>query len=361
MTVVAFDTKEFNRGLDKTFFACLGVGVEIKNEQNFGKEYISSFEKISKDFGFNKTRKIYKAYDMGQRLGFRKAIAFWEKLLEEVQDFIVRLNVYYTILPPSKIKKVKMYGAQKSKVKEVDALDFLGRLNPAYVHCCAWKYMEDNVSLPQSMLLDYFEYEVTEGWNALIERVKPKIYYHGDKCNPFISLADNLAMLVDVRLYRFYKNKLREFYEDNLAMPVDDRLYRKKIGLSGENIVKAFEDIDVNVLASPIDLRHLKYVSPYRNQKIDTVPYIARPLIIVIPEEIKLASGRRIIEDSPLMDAILDKAVDMDGSVKFFDPNIDAKVVKKGDIAVYIGPESEKTALLLKRTHDIEVMSEKDF
>ncbi len=61
------------------------------------------------------------------------------------------------------------------------------------------------------------------------------------------------------------------------------------------------------------------------------------------------------------MDAILDKAVDMNASVKFFDPNIDAKVIKKGDIAVYIGPESEKTALLLKRTHGVEVMSEKDF
>ena len=337
MPVVAFDTKEFNRGLGKTFFACLGVGVEIKNEQNFRQQYISSFEKISKDFSFNPTRKIYKAYDMGQKLGFGKAIAFWEKLLTELQDFIVKLNVYYTILPPSKIKKVKMYGAQKSRVKEVDALDFLRRLNPAYVHCCAWKYTQDNVSLPQDMLLDYFEYEVTEGWNALIERVKPKIYYHGDKCNPFISLADIFVMLVDVRLYR------------------------KKIGLSSENIVKAFEDIDVNVLASPIDLRHLKYVSPYRNQKIDTAPYIARPLIVIIPEEIEQASGRRIIEDSPLMDAVLDRAVDMDASVKFFDPNIDAKVIKKGDIAVYIGPESEKTALLLKRTHGVEVMNEKDF
>ena len=82
---------------------------------------------------------------------------------------------------------------------------------------------------------------------------------------------------------------------------------------------------------------------------------------MIIPEEIEQASGRRIIEDSPLMDAVFDRAVDMYASVKFFDPNIDAKVIKKGDITVYTGTKSENTALLLKRTHDVEVMSEKDF
>lgn len=341
MTLVAFDAKEFNRGLGKTFFACLGVGVEIKNETDFKEKYDECIEAISKKFNFTRERKIYSAYDLGQKIGFAKSIAFWENFIKSLGDFIVNLNVYYTILPPSKIPKVKLYGAQKSRVVEIDTLSFLRRLNPAYVHCCAWKYSLEAQSLPEHIVLDYFEYEVSNAWRTLINKIRPRIYYHGDECNPFIATADMLALLVDVRLYR------------------------KKLGLCDDGITKAFADVNIKVTPSPIDVRHLSNIVPYRNQKIDTTPYIARPVIFIIPETTELMSARMVrktIEESPFMVDVLNKAFALDTSIKFFDPDIDARVIKTGDVVVYTGPKSKEIALLLNRLHKetLQVVSEKE-
>lgn len=341
MTLVAFDAKEFNRGLGKTFFACLGAGVEIKNETDFKEKYDECIEELSKKFNFTRERKVYSAYDLGQKLGFAKSIAFWENFIKSLGDFIVNLNVYYTILPPSKVPKVKLYGAQKSRVVEIDTLSFLRRLNPAYVHCCAWKYLLETQSLPEHFLLDYFEYEVSNAWSNLISKMPPKIYYHGDECNPFIATADIFALLVDVRLYR------------------------KKLGLCNDGITKAFTDVNIKATPSPIDVRHLSNIVPYRNQKIDTTPYIARPVIFIIPETTELMRPRAVremIKASPFMNEILNKAFDINASVKFYDPDIDSKVVRSGDIVIYTGPKSKEVAELLNRLHrhTLRLVDEKD-
>lgn len=64
MSIVAFDTKEFRRGIDKSFFAPLGVSLAIDNEVEFKATYDQAMEDLFPKFKQARDRKVYSTYEL---------------------------------------------------------------------------------------------------------------------------------------------------------------------------------------------------------------------------------------------------------------------------------------------------------
>jgi hypothetical protein len=342
MSVVAFDSKEFIRGGEKSFFAPLGAGVKFDNEAEFKDNYNASLDETARKFRFDRKRKAYTTYELIQKLGFRKTIAFLEAFFQEIKETIAQMGVYYTIIPPTKVPAVKKYGTEGYAVQEVGTLKFLRELNPYYVYCCAWCYAQARAHPSEKLVLDGFEGKITNAWREL-ERIggeRLRVYLRGDQCNPFISTADMMAALVDFRLYR----------------------HRKRLDPAG--ITSVFSNAGFEVTPVFIGQPHLPKITPAPDRMIDVAPYFARPMIFIVPEELellKVGAVRKILEGSPLMDSILNKAFEIDGAVKFFEPNIDSTAIRGGDKFVCLGPKAKAAAEYIQKMYDIEIWAREDF
>lgn len=338
MSIVAFDTKEFRRGREKTFFAPIGVSLRIDDEAEFKANYDAAFNELSPKFRFDRKRKVYSTYELIGKLGFPKTIAFIEGIFSRIQSLIKQMAVYYTILPPTKVPSVREYGAEGSGVKEVSTLKFLAELNPYYVYCCAWRYAQTESRLQEKLLLDNFEGKITDAWIELNRMCgeKLQVYPHGDRCNPFISAADMMVALLDFRLYR---NKKR---------------------LDSEGITSVFSDASFDVVPMFTGQPHLSKLSPRTNRMIDVSANFKRPIIFILLEELelmRLKAVRKMFESSPLMGSILNKAFEMDCGVKFFDPTLDSTTIRDGDVFVCIGSKAKATAEYIKNMFNIEILS----
>lgn len=333
MTIAAFDAKEFNRGAEKSFFAPIGISVKIDDEGEFQERYDKIMEETAANFNFERTRYVYKSSQLLDELGLNKGIAFMEQFFSEIVDFIASTELYFTIIPPSKVSEIEIYGTGET----VPTQKFLRKLNTNYVHCCGWKYSQVHDELPERLVLDYFEGKQTGAWHDLKEIDGLQIYLRGDLCNRLISTADLLISIVDFRLYR-RKERLNE---DNL----------RKIFLQ-ENLTTTVEFIGQPDFGN---------IVMKRRKMIDTSPFLAHPIIFVLPETQFGSKARKIIENSPVMDSILNRAVELDGSTKFYDQDLDAGLVEDGDILIYMGDEGKELAEVISSVYDVEKSLAKDF
>ncbi|MFN4133719.1 MAG: hypothetical protein ACK4GQ_05075 [Candidatus Hadarchaeales archaeon] len=340
MSIVAFDTKEFRRGIDKAFFAPIGVSLTIDDAEEFKLVYDRTFDELFPKFADVRERKVYSTYELIERWGLPKTIAFIEMFLNKIQHLIKKMGVYYTILPPTKVPCVKKYGAE-GRVKEIETVEFLRELNPYYTYCCAWRYAQDMLNQEDKLLLDNFEGKITGAWIELTKNCKGRfwVYPHGDRCNPLISAADMMVALVDYRLYRS----------------------KKRLDSSG--ITSVFSSAPFEVKPVFIGQPHLSKISPKINRMINLMEYYKRPIIFILLEKLELIRSeaeRRMFERSMLMNFVVNMAFEKDCPIKYFDPIKDSDIISDGDILVCIGEKAEADAKVIKNLFDIQIVSMKD-
>jgi hypothetical protein len=340
MGIVAFDTKEFRRGIDKAFFAPIGVSLTIDDAAEFRAVYDQALDELFPKFKQVRERKVYSTYELIEKWGLPKTVAFVEMFLNKIQHLVKKMGVYYTILPPTKVPRVKKYGAD-GRVKEVETVEFLRELNPYYVYCCAWRYAQTMLNQGDKLLLDNFEGKVTDAWMELAQSCKGRfwVYPHGDRCSPPISAADMMVALVD---YRLYRNK-------------------KKLDSLG--IATVFSGAPFEITPMFIGQPHLSKLSPKTNRMINLTEYYKRPIIFILLEKLELIKSeaeRRMFERSPLMNSVMNMSFEMDCPIKYFDPVKDSDIISDGDILVCIGGKAEADAKVLKNLFDIQIVSMKD-
>ncbi len=329
MSVVAIDGKGFLRkgfrssdGKYSEFRAVLGTAVKTKAKDDFKEEYDKILGKLCKKYKMVRTREVLKSYDILSDLKYPKGPKFLEDFFKGIRDHVDSITIYYTTIPSTKIPRIKKYGADKTGVDFADPITFLKELEPSYPHCCAWRYINEH---PEDALtpinIDYFEGELTDAWKQIRTLPNIRVYIAGDECNCYISTADIITKLVDLRLYK------------------------KRMTLYKTCISDCFPDYDCKI--DFID--QLRFISPISREKIDISTKLAHPVIFILKEGLHAevvgpAKERDVIALSPLMNKVFDKSFEVDGCAKFFDVSRDRKLIEDGDYFLCLGDKGLETA-----------------
>lgn len=377
MTIVAFDAKEFHRGKiihtqedGKTvqkysgFNSPLGIGVVFSDDDKFSSKYISKTAELRDSFGIEEKIPLISSSYVKQALGLRKAIAFADQLIIEVQNYIDSIHCSYVILPPAKIASVSV-GGFKCPVTQIPINYFIDNLYPMFSYLTAYSYLYRNGFSTEDLELhiDAFRSKLTPAWENIIQKTSPKIYLKGDECNPFISCADMIAFLTDAKLY-------------------DQRLK-----LEPQQIQKAWNVYSFKTEAHFFDEKTLNLYSWKTRDNIDYSKYLVKPTIFLavdniekksyadsqseplseqigVRDETKIDSAKttarkfnQVIKRSEVYYAALRYAYSKNGSMKIFSKDDDMPLVQDGDVFVYVGIDSEKIGKSFQHAYDIEVLS----
>jgi len=369
MPVVAFDAKEFKRSRivkdeqrpeasqkrEVVFFTPLGAGIVAEETNEYKKEYVEKLSALVRSFEVPSRRIAYCSAVLRQEIGQRRAIPFCDQLLQQLQGHISSIFLSYVVLPPKEIPFVEV-GGYRSPRREIETHEFLRSLCPTFSYMTAWSFFSRPRPEGYNVFIDDFRSRETYAWDELLGRVEPRIFPRGDECNPYLSLADMVAFLTDVKLWINKRN------------------------LKPENVKEVWKDYDFEVEVRFLDEKSLGKYKWRSDDHIDSTPYLARPMTFLLVDEIEKlgvsslsavsveansqeAKPRRFHEVIRKMDPYFSTAAYAfyrGGGTQFFDKYLDSSKVKDGDTLVYIGPDSKKVALTFQDAFEVEVLSAKE-
>lgn len=369
MPVIAFDSKSFVResllarqyGNEKRknsgFHSQLGVGVLVKDNDNFTKAYTKKVLELKNDFRMEDDVPFLSSTHLKRVLGLDKAIVFADKLITSLQDCIDEAHFSYAILPSKRIPEIEV-GGYKCPVKYIPTPKFLDNLGPMFSYLTAYSYLYSKSFINVDNLefhIDAFRSNETYAWNAITKYTRPKVFFRGDECNPFISCADIVSFLTDAKLYI------------------------RKFKLEPGNIKEVWSDYTFCTNSYFLDDKSLSAYSWKSNVSIDFRKFLAKPTIFLLIDEIeKLEYGEEteydsgspdgdsqqkprkfheIIKTSEIYFSAVRYAYSSGGCVKIFRREEDMNMVSDGDVLVYMGSKSKKVAETLNDAWDVEIVS----
>lgn len=384
MKVVAFDAKDFNRSKVEEirdpdqpeitfkklrgFFSPLGAGVYFKHDEIFSQEYVQINQKLKKDFKIDNALRFFSSNQLKREIGLSKAIAYANQLIKEIEDFIEMIHISYVVLPPKDVPEVQV-GGNRCPIQRQRSEEFVRSLSPSFSYISAWNFIRKRDPDELAILLDGFRSKNTIAWDELSSWCKPTVFSHGDECNPFISLADIVAFLTDVRLYQ------------RKPGPTEDpMLYR---GLRPGNVDEIWENAGFGVDCRFLDKNMLSKISWYSNDLIELSSILARPVVFFLVDqvekikigEIKSSDTQARLDTEPTEEprpfskvvqrldpyhAALIYAERKGGCLQFFDRYIDSDKVRDGDVMVYMGDNSKRIAQTYSDAYDIEIIKARD-
>jgi hypothetical protein len=191
--------------------------------------------------------------------------------------------------------------------------------------------------------------------------VKPKIFPHGDECNPYIMIADIIAYLTD------------------------SKLYIQKLKLEPHSLQKIWEDYGFETETHFLDANSVAKYRWYSDDPIDLTPYLVHPLLFLLVDELEklqpnpppteeeeeseeggppsVPEEKRFVKLIRRMEpwyAATAYAYHKRGAAQLFNFHIDRKKVQDGDAMVYVGTKSKELAESFSHMYDVEVLSAKE-
>ena len=198
-------------------------------------------------------------------------------------------------------------------------------------------------------------------------KATPKIFPHGDECNPYIMLSDIFAYLTDAKLYT------------------------QKKGLRPESLKEIWKNYGFQVDSHFLDINTQPMFKWNCDDPIDTKPYLARPMIFLMvddlerlqsvsqkvtteivktpnEEEIEVSSTtipeekrfKALIKHMEPWYSVTAYACLKGGAAQLFNYHMDHDKVQDGDILVYIGNQSKSMAESFSHFLDVNVLSAKE-
>ena len=325
------------------FYTPLGAGVLVPDEQQFKEKFVKTTEELAKDFKLSSRKRLYSSTELKEILGPRKATPFCDKLIQSVGDGISTVFISYVVRPPATFPFTEV-GGHKCPRREVKTELFLRQLGPQFSYMTAWSYF--GIPRPPSEIhVDGFDgAKLTSAWDDLAPR-RPKVFPHGDECNPYVCSADMIAFLTDVKLY---KSKLR---------------------LIPDNVKAVWSDYPFEVEVRYLDVGTESKYAWYADQCIEIADYLARPMAFLLVDELAEVVPQSVTTEQKFREMIMTMQPYFDlaeyaflrgAAFQKFNSLQDTRKVKEGDTLVYIGPKSKATAEAISHMVEVEVLSAKD-
>lgn len=336
MSAVGFDSKDFKRtkiSEEKkqiTFYSPLGVGVKTNDVAELRKRMTQKILELNRSFNLNKPRIVHCSNFLVQEIGHRRAIPFFDNLVEDIKELIDSVFFSYIVLPPKDKPTVEVGGYGCPRI-EMKTMDFLRAIAPSFSYITAWSYCGRHRGHSCDMFIDSFSGKETTAWEDL-KQYDFRVYSRGDECNTIISLADIIAYLTEKKLW------------DNKAWLLPDPI---------KNI---WQPYNFTVETRFLDDVVLSKIQWYNNETIDIEPFLAHPIIFVDLDEI----GMKRFTQFDLYCDLVSYAFNKNGCIQGFDINLDSKKIKDGDMYVYAGKDAYNRAKTFMDIYDIEVYSIKE-
>jgi hypothetical protein len=377
--MLAFDSKEFLRrklyqvedpetkepylAEECAFYTPLGVGVEFNDTPAFKNVCVKRVQELAKQFKLTQKRLLYDSHSLKEELTHYKAIPFCDQLIQKLHRYIKLIHFTYVILPPNLYPTVTV-GGYRSPEYSIKSADFLRNLGPMFSHIAAWSYLGIR-SVTGELYLDGFNSKQTNAWNELISKATPKIFPHGDECNPYIMIADIIAYLTDAKLYN------------------------QKKGLRPDSLKEIWENYGFETDTHFLDIETQPMYKWHNDEHIDTTPYLAHPIVFLLvddieklqpnpppskeqkinPEldEIEIVSTslpeekrfKKLVRHMEPWYSVTAYAYYKGGSAQLFNYHMDRAKVQDGDIMVYVGNQSKNLAESFSHMLDIDIMTAK--
>jgi hypothetical protein len=381
--LLAFDSKDFLRrkiyqGLDPltnapylvkedSYYSPLGVGAQVTNNEEFKTKCLSTIAELSTEFQLPQKKLMYDSSYLRKALSHKIAIPFCDKLITKLKEYIEFIHITYVVMPPDKYPLVKV-GGYKAPAYEIKSAEFLRNLQPMFSYLSAWSYFALPRTSNPEIILDGFSSKRTHAWNTLINKTKPKIFPHGDECNINIMIADIIAYLTDAKLYT------------------------QKKGLRKENIQEIWQPYGISVDSHYLDFFGVPQYGWHSEDQIGIAPYLARPMIFLIVDDLTKLQLRAQTETAPINPETGNESDDeppeivpkeeksfrelikqlepwfnvtayayyKGGAAQLFNLQIDMPKVQDGDTIVYIGSKAKELAEGITHIQDVEVLSAKE-
>jgi hypothetical protein len=358
------ETKELFLAEECAFYTPLGVGVEFNDTAAFKDVCVKRVQELATQFKLTQKRLLFDSYSLKEELTHYRAIPFCDQLIQKLHRYIKLVHFTYVILPPNLYPTVTV-GGYRSPAYDIKSADFLRRLGPMFSYISAWSYLGIR-EITGELQLDGFNSRQTHAWNELISKTTPKIFPHGDECNPYIMIADIIAYLTDAKLYN------------------------QKKGLRPENLKEIWNTYGFETDTHFLGIETQPIYKWHSDDPIDTTPYLAHPIIFLLVDDLEKlqpnppsVSEQKISPDSDEVEVVLTSvpeekrfkklvrhmepwysvtayAYHKGGAAQLFNYYMDHTKVQNGDVMVYVGNQSKSLAESFSHMLDVEVLSAKE-
>lgn len=324
--VTGCDGKGYRRGFKKEFYADLGLAVEVDTD-GLLEEYDKIRTQLNKKYDIVPLGRVLNSFAIRKELGPTRASEFICEFVQSLTKFFNYIHFTYTAFNSQKLPYTWLYPLDRKR-QEISIVDFVRMIDSGYAHFCGDHYLNHTGSkLP--LRLDSFSFPKTNAWNRLCNHSDLRVYFKGDCCNLAISLADLILSAID--------DRTNQLWRENVETTIQ-QLFPK-----------------TQFKANRID--HLDDLRPLTREPLDFTPNLAHPIVFLL-KELDAPGESKILENSPLMAACCNLALERDGCAKIFEPAYtnDAAQIRNGDILVHQGPHGRDQAKAIKGTgHDVEI------
>jgi hypothetical protein len=204
ISTMACDSKLHTRGRASPFRGCLGICLMLDRPDSLNKAYDDFISDLFLKHGVERSRLVYKSYDLRKKLPLSDTLDFINTM-EEFYISLLDVNhlnivIFYTTFNTGILPTVTYYGRSRTPHKNVNTLTFLKALSYYYNYVCPWKVSKVLQLKACNILLDTFEGEVTKSWNELTHHHNIEIFMKGDQCNRLLASADIITRFIDESL-----------------------------------------------------------------------------------------------------------------------------------------------------------------
>jgi len=276
---------------DKVFKALMSVGVTVEDKDSFRKAYDEALLETFKEEGINRKKVVYKSYHFCMQTKDRASELICN-LLEKLSDVISRIDVYCAIYD---LPDISIFGEASGQT--IKRMTFIERNQHGFHHVCAWKYFDDfggNFTFE----LDHFEVRRTPAWEALIDNnLDINVYYSGSECNAIISIADLVLKLIQIHQHG-------SLTTSTLFRPIQKNC----------PTFKGYGRLNYHAMR-----KHLRITTPIVPYLINFKQFIKHPIFFLIwNPDAPRAKVKPMFEWSPTYNAVVKRAYEADGCLKFF-------------------------------------------
>lgn len=361
---------EFKRGgMLGEFYTPLGAGIWVADDEKFRSAFRDAEAKLSASFGFEDALLVRSSSSLKYGIGLRRAIPFCDQLVYALQSHIKEVQINYVILPPSKVPEVEV-GGLGSGIEKVKTAQYLRDLSPAFTHIMAWSFLGKSLGgVPDwDMHLDGFRSKYTQAWDELIKKVPPKVFPHGDECNPFVNIADLIAFMTSIKLGAQTEKAMKKLNEENVQRVWSAYSFRVNVHYFDSAIQyklawRSDDLIDLNkYYVRPMTFAliddELKETPKTKKTEMDEImENEPSELSGVKPKVVKRPKFRDRFERSEPGVALANYAYLTRGAFQHFDRYTDEDKIKDGDTLVYAGANSKHLAETYASMYDVKVLS----
>jgi hypothetical protein len=275
------------------------VGASITTQDSeFDKKYQTALKDIFQKYGIRQEKRIYKGAHLLKQISGKFDEVFTD-IFNAMEPSIEHIDLYFATYPK---EYVSIYG--KAQGQRLTPFEYIEKHKHGFNQACAWWNWNifSKKEIDHEYCIDYFKSKMTPGWTKMENsKANIKVFYSGCECNCLISFADLILKTIE------------DFH---------------------------FGDIDYISIAQPIRKRSKTYalsrkIKCYNLSKYDwvireTVPeiphdinlnnYIKHPIYFIAwTPSLPRKTVKPSFEWSRLYNAIIQKALDTDGCVKFLD------------------------------------------